>query len=468
MYQVDFNKPVKVHFIGIGGISMSGLAEILLDRGFEISGSDNTASSITGGLAEKGIRICIGQKASNITDDIELVVYSAAIHEDNPEFAEVRRRGLPLLTRAELLGQIMKNYANSAAIAGTHGKTTTTSMLSSILLKAGADPTISVGGMLKEIGGNIRIGGPDFFVAEACEYTNSFLNLSPLIAVILNIEEDHLDFFKDLADIRNSFHKFALLAQPQGAVVINAAIDNYKEICEGAKAQVITFSDDPSRDSDYSCRDIEFNEKGCASYTLLEKGSPLERITLSVPGKHNILNSLAAVAAARKLSVEKEAIAEGLLSFTGTDRRFELKGSFNGVTVIDDYAHHPTEIAATLSAAENYPHKTLWCVFQPHTYTRTKSLFDDFVKALSKADRLVMAEIYPARETDTLGMSSKLIAEAVNNMAGAVDKALYFPSFGEIEDFLIKNCSPGDLVITMGAGDVHLIGEEILKSAGSC
>ena len=288
MYQVDFNKPVKVHFIGIGGISMSGLAEILLSRGFEISGSDRTASSLTEGLAEKGVRIFIGQNASNITDDIVLVVYSAAIHEDNPEFSEAKRRGLPMLTRAGLLGQIMENYNNSVAIAGTHGKTTTTSMLSSILLKAGTDPTISVGGILKEIGGNIRIGGSDYFTAEACEYTNSFLSLSPRIAVILNIEEDHLDFFKDLADIRSSFHRFALLAKAEGAVVINSAVENYMEICEGAKAQIITFNDDPASGSDYSCRDIEYDEHGCASYTLLENGAPLVRISLKVPGKHNI------------------------------------------------------------------------------------------------------------------------------------------------------------------------------------
>ena len=462
MYQVDFNVPIRVHFIGIGGISMSGLADILLSRGFTVSGSDGKVSPLTEGLAEKGCRISIGQRADNITDDIELIVYTAAIHKDNPEFVEAVRRGLPMLTRAELLGQIMKNYALPVAVSGTHGKTTTTSMLTAILLQADTDPTISVGGILKEIDGNIRIGKSDYFVTEACEYTNSFLSMYPKIGIILNIEEDHLDFFKDLSDIRNSFHEFALLTPADGAVIINADIDDHEKICAGTKAAVVTFSKDMARNAAYSCKDVEFDAYGCASYTLLENGAPAGKISLKVPGEHNITNSLAAIAAARKLNIAYNFIQDGLLSFHGTDRRFEYKGKIGGVTIIDDYAHHPTEITATLTAAEHYPHKKLWCVFQPHTYSRTKAFFDDFAKALALADKVVLADIYAARETDTLGMSSEKLAAAIN-ADSPEEKAFYFNSFEKIEDFLLKNCAPEDLVITMGAGDIHKVGEDLIN-----
>ncbi|MCR5790763.1 MAG: UDP-N-acetylmuramate--L-alanine ligase [Lachnospiraceae bacterium] len=461
MYQINFEAPVKVHFIGIGGISMSGLAEILLSRGFPVSGSDNRASALTEALKEKGAVIQIGQRAGNITDDIGLVVYTAAIHADNPERAEAERRGLPMLTRAELLGQIMKNYPDSVAVAGTHGKTTTTSMLTSILLSAELDPTISVGGILKEIGGNIRIGRSGYFVTEACEYTNSFLSFFPKIDIILNIEEDHLDFFKDLDDIRHSFREFACLVPDDGSIIINAGITDYQEICKGAAGNIITFSDDPEKQADYSCFDITYDEHGCGSYVLLIRGKEAGRITLSVPGRHNVLNSLAAIAAAKTLGVSDDSISAGLKRFTGTDRRFEYKGSIGGVTVIDDYAHHPTEIRATLAAAENYPHNRLWCVFQPHTYSRTKSLFSEFVDALSLADHVILADIYAAREQDTLGMSSQLLMEEINRKTGD-DRARYFNSFDRIEAFLLAECTEGDLILTMGAGDIYKVGETIL------
>ncbi len=461
MYQIDFNSPVNVHFIGIGGISMSGLAEVLLNKGFQVSGSDNKASELTEALKEKGVNIYIGQRAGNIKPETELVVYTAAIRSDNPEFFESEKRGLPIPTRAELLGQIMKNYRLPAAISGTHGKTTTTSMLSSILLKGGFDPTISVGGILKEIGGNIRIGNSDCFVTEACEYTNSFLSMYPGIGIILNIEEDHLDFFKDLDDIRSSFRKFALLVPKEGAVVINAGIENYSEICGGSPAEVITFSDDPAKNARYSCRDIAYDEHGCASYMLIDDGKELCKISLRVPGSHNISNSLAAIAVARFLGADLNAVTEGLESFTGTDRRFEYKGKVGEVTIIDDYAHHPTEIKATLKAAQNYPHKRLFCVFQPHTYSRTRDFFDEFAKALSLSDQVVLADIYAAREKDNLGMSSELLAGAINNNASE-KKAFYFNTFDKIESYLLKTCEPGDLVITMGAGDIHKVGEELL------
>ena len=472
MYSIDYDTPIRVHFIGIGGISMSGLAEILLDRGFKVSGSDRAPSELTQILENKGIKVYYGQVAGNISDDIDLVVYTAAIREDNEEYAEVVRRGIPMLTRAQLLGQIMKNYEVSVAVAGTHGKTTTTSMITDILLAADLDPTISVGGMLKEIGGNIRIGRSGYFVTEACEYTNSFLSFNPTVNVILNIEEDHLDFFKDLSDIRNSFRKFAGLLPDKGLLIINADIDKYEEISEGLKSKVVTVSASHGANADYTASDIKYDKKGCASFTLHtsckgQSGAGFDghRISLRVPGVHNIGNALAAIALGDHLNISPETVERGLCDFGGTDRRFQYKGSIPAsdggkVTVIDDYAHHPTEIRATLTAAANYPHDRIVCVFQPHTYTRTKAFFDDFVDALTLADVVVLAEIYAAREKDTLGMSSKLLCEELKKKG---KESYYFSTFDEIEDFLKKKCLSGDLLITMGAGDVVKIGEELLE-----
>ena len=456
MYKINFEQPVHVHFIGIGGISMSGLAEILLKEDFRVSGSDNKESALTEHLASLGASIFYGQKASNIIPGIDVVVYTAAIREDNEEYREAVRQGLPMLSRAELLGQLMTNDRMPVAVAGTHGKTTTTSMLSHILLAADLDPTISVGGILKAIGGNIRVGSSDVFVTEACEYTNSFLHFFPKIGIILNIDADHLDFFKDLDDIRNSFRRFAELLPEDGTLIINTCIPDLSEITEGLACKVITYGDN----GDYSAADISHNERGEASFDLLRHGTLTDRIELSVNGDHNVSNALAAIAAADLLNVPSGAVKDGLRSFYGTDRRFELKGTVNGVTVIDDYAHHPTEIRASLAAAKNYPHREIWCIFQPHTYTRTKALFQDFVDVLGTAGHVIMADIYAARETDTLGISSADIAAALKE--NGCD-AYYFSSFREIEDFCVRTCQTGDLLITMGAGDVVNIGEELLK-----
>lgn len=457
MYQIDFKKPQAIHFIGIGGISMSGLAEILLQAGFSVSGSDAHESELTDRLEKKGARIYYGQRAENISDEIEVVVYTAAIHSDNPEYAEVVRRNIPMLSRADLLGQLMRNYGQAVAVAGTHGKTTTTSMLTEILLAADADPTISVGGILHSIGGNIRVGSRDVFVTEACEYTNSFLSFFPTLEMILNIEEDHLDFFKDLEDIRHSFRLFAEKLDASGLLVINSDISNYQEICEGLPCKIITVGH--SADSNYSAAEISYDEFARARFTLLENGKEAGTICLGVPGEHNVYNALAAIAAAKAMGISDEAIAAGLASFIGTDRRFQKKGEIAGVTIIDDYAHHPQEIAATLAAAKNYPHKKLWCVFQPHTYTRTKAFLDEFAEALSAADEVILADIYAARETDTLGVSSGMIAEKIEKLG---TPAQYFPTFDEIETFILSNCSTGDLLITMGAGDIVKVGERLL------
>ena len=484
MYQIDFKKPEHVHFIGIGGISMSGLAEILMDEGFTVSGSDSHKSDLTEHLEAKGAQVFYGQRASNIIDGIDVVVYTAAVHADNPEYVAVVAKGIPMLSRAELLGQMMKNYKYAVGIAGSHGKTTTTSMVAEILLAADADPTISVGGILNSIGGNIRVGGSDIFVTEACEYTNSFLSFFPNMEVILNIEEDHLDFFKDLEDIRDSFKKFVQLIPEDGVVVINSDIERYEEIVDGADCRVITCG--KLAGSDYQAENIVYDEYARASFDLVMKNAATDdsvgrsdvnesvsaaglgeqkadvvrvRVSLGVPGEHNVYNALAAAALCQALGIDMESIKSGLRKFTGTNRRFEKKGELAGVTIIDDYAHHPREIAATLETAKNYPHKKLWCVFQPHTYTRTRAFLDQFAEVLAAADEVVLADIYAARETDTLGVSSADIAERIEKLG---TKAHHFRSFDEIENFILENCVHGDLLITMGAGDIVKVGENLL------
>ena len=458
MYKINFEQPVHVHFIGIGGISMSGLAEVLLEENFTVSGSDNKESALTDHLEKAGAQIFYGQKASNIIDGIDVVVYTAAIHKDNEEYQAAVQKGLPMLTRAELLGQLMTNYDIPIAVSGTHGKTTTTSMISHILLAGEMDPTISVGGILKAIGGNIRVGNSEIFVTEACEYTNSFLHFFPKIGIILNVDADHLDFFKDLDDIRNSFHLFAKLLPENGTLVINGDIDKIEEITSDLSCRVITFGKEASLD--YSAANITYNEQGNASFDVVKNGQNVAHLALAVGGEHNVYNALAAIAVADILGVPAETIQTGLASFHGTDRRFEYKGEVGGVTIIDDYAHHPTEIAATLKSAAHYPHKKLWCIFQPHTYTRTKALFDEFVDALSTTDHVILADIYAARETDTRGVSSEQFAEALKKKDC---DAYYLPSFEEIEEFVLERCQKGDVLITMGAGDVVNIGEKLLQ-----
>lgn len=458
MYSLNFEEPIHVHFIGIGGISMSGLAEILLEEGFTISGSDAKQSALTDSLAQKGATIYIGQKASNLSIRPALVVYTAAIREDNEEFKAAVDAGIPMLSRAELLGQIMDNYEKSIAVAGTHGKTTTTSMISQILLVAKADPTISVGGILEAIGGNIRVGGSEVFITEACEYTNSFLHFHPKYSIITSVEAEHLDFFKDIDDIRRSFHEFAGNTAHDGVLIINGQIAALDQITNNLSCSVTTYG--LCENDDFYAKNITYNDHACGTYTLMHKTEDLGTVSLSVPGKHNVSNSLAAIALCLNLSLPLDVIKKGLLQFGGTKRRFEYKGTKNGITVIDDYAHHPTEVAATLTAARNYPHGRIICVFQPHTYSRTKAFLSDFARVLSMADIVVLADIYAAREKNTIGISSKdLLAELQKNG----QESYYFPSFDEIEKFLSEKCINNDLLITMGAGDVYLIGEHLLQ-----
>lgn len=461
MYKINFNEPIHIHFIGIGGISMSGFAELLHTAGFTISGSDSKKSKITEHLEAKGITILYGQKASNITPDIDLVVYTAAIHQDNPEMQAVLQRNIPRMDRAEMVGQVMLNYRNAIAISGTHGKTTTTSMISQIFLEGDLDPTISVGGILKAIDGNIRIGKSDNFITEACEYTNSFLKFNPRYSIILNIEEDHLDFFKDITDIRHSFHLFAKRLPEDGVLFINGEIENYEEITRDLPCKVVSYGIQSSTETQYtySATNVSFNADGYGEYDLMHNGEFMDHITLGVVGMHNVSNSLPSIGLALERKIPLDVIKRGLTAFHGTERRFEYKGEVAGITIIDDYAHHPTEIKATLEAAKRYPHKSTWCVFQPHTYTRTKAFLKDFAKALTLADKIVLTDIYAAREINTGEISSKNLQAELQQLGKEV---YYFSSFEEIENFLLLNCNNGDLLITMGAGDVVSIGESLL------
>ncbi len=458
MNEIDFQKPCHIHFIGIGGISMSGFAELLHSFGFTITGSDWHESKITKHLESLGIQVIYGQKAENITKAVDLVVYTAAVHPDNPELVRAKEMGLPVIERAKMVGQVMKNYKSAIAISGTHGKTTTTSMASHIFLEAQMDPTISVGGILPIIGGNIRVGRSENFITEACEYTNSFLQFAPSIGIILNIEEDHMDFFKDIQDIRNSFRAFAKLLPETGALIINKDIDQYEEIIKGLSCKIITYSVN-QKDADFCAANVVFDENGHPGFDLMVRGEKKGHYQLNVVGIHNVSNSLSCLALASLFDISSDAIQRAFDAYRGTDRRFQLKGEKNGFTIIDDYAHHPTEIAATLEAAGKYPHKTLWTVFQPHTYTRTRAFLKDFAKALTLSDKVILADIYAAREDDPGDISSQNLADEIQKLGKEV---YYFHSFEEIEKFILENLVNGDLLITMGAGNVVDIGEKLL------
>ena len=450
---------VKIPVIGIGGISMSGLAEILADKGCIVSGTDIKESPVTKHLQNLGIHINFGHKAENITDDVDLVVYTAAIHPDNPEYQAAQAKHIPLMDRARLLGEIMAEYEDSIAVAGTHGKTTTTSMVSEILLAAGTDPTITVGGILPTISSNLKIGHSPYFVAEACEYFDSFLQFKPFVGVILNVESDHLDYFKSLANIRRSFHAFAERIPAKGALVINQAIENVAELTQGLDCTVETFG--LADGADWQAKNIIHEPDGKNTFDVYYKGELFGNFHLNVPGDHNITNAVASIAAAHFVGVCPADCQKGLLHFTGTERRFQKKGEKNGVVVIDDYAHHPTEIKAALAAAKKVQHRTTWCVFQPHTYSRTKFLFDAFGEAFTDADEVIIADIYAARESDDGTISAAMLADRI---AKTGKSARYVGDFDAIRSYLEKNCKAGDLLLTVGAGDVFKIGEAFLEN----
>ncbi|MGL6174253.1 MAG: UDP-N-acetylmuramate--L-alanine ligase [Cellulosilyticaceae bacterium] len=447
----------KIHFIGIGGISMSGLAEIMHDRGITVSGSDMKNSHVTEHLESLGIKVFISHSASNISEDLDVVVYTAAIAKDNPELIAAHEKVSKVVTRSQFLGELMSSYEFPICVSGTHGKTTTTSMLSEGLINATFNPTITVGGILNSIGGNIRLGGSKYFITEACEYCNSFLDFSPKLGIILNIEEDHMDFFKDINDIRDSFSRFANLIPKDGFLAINGLIPDKDDLLKDSICTIETFG--LSSEYDWHAKNISYNTNACASFDVYYKDNFTGKISLSIPGEHNILNCLSVCSVCHFLGVDIATLNSGLTQFTGANQRFEIKGKMHDITVVDDYAHHPTEIAATLSVANNYPHKNLYVIFQPHTYTRTKAFLNDFAKVLGKAQNVIVTDIYAAREKNPGDIHSQDIVNAIHTLG---KEALYMDDFESIANYLLENCIPGDLVITMGAGNVNQIADILL------
>lgn len=456
---VEIDKYKRIHCLGIGGIGLSAVAEILKDNGHTVTGTDIKVSEVTEHLESIGIKVFREHVAENV-DNVDAVVYSAAVSDENPEVVRARELGIPLFSRAEVLGMLMENYRSSIAICGTHGKTTVTSMTSLILRNAEYRPTILVGGNLPEINGNVEIGSNDYFVTEACEYMDSFLNLKPSIGVILNIDSDHLDYFKDMDHIVKSFRTFVEQIGDEGTIVAYGDNPFVKDVLKD-HSNKITYG--YSESCDYYAENIVFDDMGFPSFDICHEGNKVAEIKLAVPGEHNVLNSMAAFATARHLGVDVRTIRDTLAAFGGTHRRFDFTGiTDGGVKVIDDYAHHPTECRATIAAASNVKHNRLWIVFQPHTYTRTKALFNEFTECFTGADVLVLTDIYAAREKDVYDISTEKLYNSMKELHP--DKEIYYiGDFDRIADFIKLNAASGDMVITMGAGDVYKVGELILN-----
>ena len=433
MKNIDLSKVKKAHFTGIGGIGVSAIARMMLAEGKIVSGSDVSDSAIIDELRKLGAKIFLGHNADNVAEDVDLLVYTPALTADNPELKKAVELGISTLSYPEMLGLISKNKY-TIAVSGAHGKTTTTAMIAKILIDAGLDPTVIVGSLLKDQGSNFVAGKSEYFVVEACEYKKSFLNLSPKIIVITNIDNDHLDYYGNLENIKKAFGEFAAKLPEDGYLICNSSDENLKEIIGKVKCEII----------DYTKVNNNFN--------------------LKIPGEHNIKNAQVAMAATEILGVDSKKAENSLESFEGTWRRFEFKGETkNGVLVYDDYGHHPTEIKATIKGArEFFRDKKIWCVFQPHLYSRTKLLLNDFGKSFGDADEIILADIYAAREPKDEGINSKMLAEEITKNGG---KARYMKSFDKITGFLAENARKGDVVIiTIGAGDVFKIGENLLKN----
>ena len=441
----------RVHLVGIGGVSMCPLAEVLRGQGLQVQGSDMNESNTVRHLRDLGVPVAVGHNAENL-GDCDLVIRTAAVHDSNPEIAGAVARGIPVYERAQAWGAIMQRYSNALCVAGTHGKTTTTSMCTHIFMAAQADPTVMIGGTLPLLHSGYRVGQGDTIILESCEYCNSFLSFFPTVAVILNVEADHLDFFKDLEDIQHSFHRFAELVPEQGHVVVNAdnegAMDSVKDLKHG----IFTFGVDHNAD----CTVANLCEVGAPSFDVMVHGEFYAHVQLQVYGHHNISNALAAAAAAYVLGIPGKAVEEGLATFTGAGRRFEFKGTYNGAKVYDDYAHHPDELHALLTTCKSLDYKRLIVAFQPHTYSRTASFFDQFVEELKIADIAVVAEIYAAREQNTLGISS---SDLCRNIPGAV----YCSTLEKVTHHLRELAQPGDLILTVGAGDIFRTGEKLIQ-----
>lgn len=455
----DFIKDThkKVHFIGIGGISMSGLAAILLNQGYKVSGSDAKHSEITDKLKSKGAEIYIGHSAENMVD-VDLVVYTAAIPSDNPEIVEAKSKNILLMDRAEFLGKIMQGHKYGVAVSGTHGKTTCTSMLSHITLSGNLDPTILVGGELDIIGGNFRIGSSDYFVTEACEYKESFLKFYPYVGIILNIDADHLDYYRDIDHIQETFEKFSVLIPSDGYLVGNADDARVMEVMKKANCNKLSFGID---NGDITAKNITFNNNGCATFDVYKGDHRLFPLTLNAPGKHNVLNALCSITVGLIFNLPHNVIIAGLESFKNAHKRFEYKGDKAGVTVIDDYAHHPVEIKATINTAQKVNHKNIYCVFQPHTYTRTKSLFKEFTECFDGVTELILMDIYAAREKDNGLVNSVQLGDALR--AKGIN-CTNVHSHDEAFNYAKAKLQEGDLLLTVGAGDVVKVGEMYLNS----
>ena len=449
-----FFKPgTRVHLAGIGGVSMCPLAEVLAGMGLQVQGSDMSESDTVRQLRAQGIPVAVGHSAENLKD-CALVIRTAAIHDENPEIAGAIARGIPVYERAQAWGAIMQHYQNAVCISGTHGKTTTTSMATHIFMAAQAAPPVMIGGPRPRLHSGHRAGRGDTIILESCEYCNSFLNFFPTVAVILNVEADHLDFFKDLADIEHSFHAFADLVPQRGYIISNADDPGAREAVKGLSHPVFTFGiADP--DADCTAHNVAFHD-GCPTFDVVIRGETYAHVELHIAGRHNILNSLAAASAAYVLGIPGSAVEEGLATFHGAGRRFERKGTFHGADVFDDYAHHPAELHALLTTAQSMGYERVICAFQPHTYTRTKALFDDFVRELQLPDVTILAEIYAAREKNDIGISSQ-------DLAAKIPGAVYCSTLDQVADQLAELARPGDLILTVGAGDIFRAGEKLLE-----
>jgi UDP-N-acetylmuramate--alanine ligase len=435
---------------------MSGLAKTLHNMGFSVTGSDSQESDVTQRLRARGITVFIGHRAANAPHDADLVIFTAAIKPDNEELAAARASGATVIDRARLMGMIIDKYRYPICVAGTHGKTTTTSMIAEIFLTAGKDPSINLGGVLPRINSNYRVGGSDYFIAEACEYFDSFLQFRPRVGLILNIEEDHLDYFKDIDHISSSFAGFARNVRADGALIVESGVmERFEFVTKGLGCEVVTFG---ARGADFYAENLTNDG---SKFRVLRRGEFFCEITTNLLGAHNVSNALAAIAAADFCGIRSSDIQKALAEFRGAKRRFEQKGVINGVTIIDDYAHHPTEIIATLRAAKSVKSGRVVCAFQPHTYTRSKYLKNQLLEAFDDADVTVLLDIYSARETDNGEIHSRDIAEGLKNRG--ID-AYYCASFKEAERFLLSICIPGDMLITMGAGDIYLLGENMLRT----
>ncbi len=446
----------KVAFVGIGGCSMSGLARLMQDLGYRVSGSDRDQSHKTDQLRDAGIPVKIGHDENNVAG-ADLVVYTAAIPELNPERQAALKNSIPQIERAVLLGQLMEGYTHAIGVSGTHGKTTTTAMLAQVLVECGINPTVHIGGELDAVGGSTRLGGQDVFLAEACEFAGSFLALCPTIALITNIDEDHLDFYKDIDAIEAAFHEYAALTPEDGGWCVGWGDDErVRRVMEKCRRRTRSYG--LSAHNELTAADVSYDELGRARFTARLFGHPLCEVTMQVPGEHNMLDALAAIAVAEILELPMQRVAESLSSFTGAHRRFDLTCVTDGVRVYQDYGHNPTEIKNALSIARLQPHGTLWAVWQPHTYSRTKKLFDQFLGTFYDAEKLLVTDICAARESDPGDISSEMLIGPLR--ARGVD-AVHTPSFDDAEKYLRANWQPGDLVITLGCGNIDMLNDQI-------